>query len=175
MKPARLGLILLFLHTSCDSLWHPFRIPNGQACEQAAADFCGPGNFCDRVLNTCVPDTAPTPSVSSVTPALGPTSGGITLTLDGANFVSGTSVSIAGRAATQVTVVSPNRITLSLPASPGSLGLAPIMVSNPDGHSSSRSDLFSYYLTSINFGTMASFPSGSSGPYVIDVGDVNGV
>lgn len=173
MKPARLGLMLLFLHASCDALWHPFRIPNGQACEQAAADFCRPGMFCDRVLNTCVPDTAPTPSVSSVTPALGPTSGGTTLTLDGSNFVAGTGVSIAGLAATQVTVVSPNRITLSLPASPGSLGLVPIVVSNPDGHSSSRSDLFSYYLTTISFGAMTSFASGSSGPYVIDVGDFN--
>ena len=173
MKATYLGLCSLLLHTSCDALWHSFRVQNARACEQASADACGPGMFCDLVLNECVVDSAISPSITNASPALGPTSGGTVITLDGANFVTGATVQVGGGAATPATVLSSSRITFTLPANPGVLGAVPIVVSNPDGHQGSRADLFAYYLAEIGFGTMATYPSGADGPYIIGIGDFN--
>src|SRR4051794_38295524 len=46
------------------------------------------------------------PALTLVTPAQGPTAGGTVLDLTGQNFAPGATVTIAGTAATQVTVVS---------------------------------------------------------------------
>src|SRR4051812_30263546 len=51
------------------------------------------------------------PTLSAVTPGRGSTVGGGALTLDGQNFAAGAMVSIAGAAATQVSVISETRIT----------------------------------------------------------------
>ena len=132
MKPARLGLILLFSSTpAATRSGTRFGFPTAKPAEQAAADSCGPGNFCDRVLNTCARHRAD-PSVSSVTPALGPTGGGVTLTLDGANFVSvQASASQAGR---RPKSRWSHRIESPLtPGQPRQRAWPPSSVSNPDG------------------------------------------
>ena len=53
--------------------------------------------------------------ISSVKPISGPASGGTPITINGANFRPSASVSIAGRPATSVVVVSPSRITAVTP------------------------------------------------------------
>jgi hypothetical protein len=55
--------------------------------------------------------TPTTPVVSSASPAAGSTSGGTLVTIVGANFVSGATVTIAGVAATDVTVQSATLVT----------------------------------------------------------------
>ena len=54
---------------------------------------------------------APAPSVAAITPAEGSISGGTAVTITGANFVDGASVTIGGAAATGVAVVDATSIT----------------------------------------------------------------
>jgi hypothetical protein len=56
----------------------------------------------------------PAPSVTSITPDTGPDAGGSGVTISGANFSSGATVSLGGSSATGVTVVSSTSITLLL-------------------------------------------------------------
>ncbi|MBI4576255.1 MAG: IPT/TIG domain-containing protein [Planctomycetes bacterium] len=70
------------------------------------------------------------PVVSSVAPSSGPTSGATPLVIAGDNFLAGASVSIGGRAATQVVVASPLRIECLSPA--GDVGPRDVAVRNPD-------------------------------------------
>lgn len=88
--------------------------------------------------------TPPPPVLSKVSPAIGPTTGGIALTLDGANFVPGAKVMIAGTDAAGAWV-SGTQLTATLPAKPGTLGRVAVIVTNPDGQSATRADLFGYY------------------------------
>lgn len=173
MKTPYWGLCALLVYAGCDVLWAPFRTHNDGACELADPNFCGSGLVCDRILNKCVAPGEVSPVLTSVTPATGPGTGGTSLTLDGMNFAAGATVSIGGIAANPVNVVSANRITVTLPQNPGALGPVPVVVTNPDGRTVSRADLFSYYVTQISYGPMSPFPSGSSGPIIIGLGDFN--
>lgn len=77
-------------------------------------------------------DTAPTPTVTSVSPSVGPASGGDTLTITGTGFrspglqFSVTWVGVGSSVATSVTVVSATSLTCVTPASsgPGSVTVA---------------------------------------------------
>ena len=71
----------------------------------------------------------PAPSVSKVSPTTGPASGGIEVTVDGANFQAGASVSVDGLPATVLSVTAA-RIVMRMPAhAPTVVGLTVI---NPD-------------------------------------------
>lgn len=59
---------------------------------------------------------APNPSITSVSPATGLTTGGTTITITGANLTAPTSVSVGGTPATSVTLVSSTQITAVTPA-----------------------------------------------------------
>ena len=82
------------------------------------------------------------PIVNSVSPRTGPISGGTTVTLDGANFQPGATVSFGGVPATSVAVVSPTRITAVSPprASYGTVSLA----LTSGGQTVSQANGFSY-------------------------------
>lgn len=116
------------------------------------------------------------PSLNVVTPAVGPTGGGIRVTLDGENFMPGATVTFAGLAATEVTTVSPTRIAVTLPALPGAWGKIGVRVQNPDGAEAQRSDLFRYRRDTLIFEEQAPFGSGfgPSGGLLVDLnGDGN--
>ncbi|MBE2285889.1 MAG: IPT/TIG domain-containing protein [Prosthecobacter sp.] len=81
------------------------------------------------------------PTVASITPASGPTSGGTSVTITGTNFTGATGVTIGGAAATSVTVVNATTITAITP--PGSAGPASVVVTTPSGSNSANS-LFTY-------------------------------
>ena len=66
------------------------------------------------------------PTVSSVSPNSGPAAGGTTVTITGANFAAGATVTFGGAAATNVVVVSGTQITATTPA--GSAGAATVTV-----------------------------------------------
>jgi len=76
---------------------------------------------------------APAPTIVSISPNSGPSSGGTAVTISGANFVSGVTVTFGGAAATGVTVVSANSITASTPAH--AAGAVDVAVTNPDNQS----------------------------------------
>ena len=61
--------------------------------------------------------TASVPTVTGVSPAAGPLTGGTSVTITGTNFTTGASVSFGGTAATGVSVVSSTSITATSPSS----------------------------------------------------------
>jgi hypothetical protein len=73
----------------------------------------------------------PPPTVTNVMPASGPVSGGNAITINGANFQSGATVTIGGAPATSVNFVSAAQLTAIAPA--GVAGPATVVVTNPDG------------------------------------------
>jgi heme/copper-type cytochrome/quinol oxidase subunit 2 len=87
----------------------------------------------------------PAPTVSSVSPATGPTTGGTPVTITGTNFQSGATVTFGGRAATDVTVVSATSITARTPLGPTSAQLAVnVVVTNPDATAGTATNAFTY-------------------------------
>lgn len=81
------------------------------------------------------------PTVTSISPAIGGASGGVSATITGTNFTGTTGVTIGGVAATNLVVVSATSITITLPA--GTAGVASVLVTNADGTNAGNS-LFQY-------------------------------
>ena len=90
--------------------------------------------------------TPTTPTLTSVSPTSGPTTGGTTITLTGSNFVSGATVRVAGVAATNVVFSSATQITARTPA--GTAGARDVQITNPNGQSATRTGAFTYTATS---------------------------
>ncbi len=93
-------------------------------------------------VSYAVPSVPVNPTVTSVTPTSGPTTGGTTITLTGTNFVSGATVRVGGTAATNVTFVSATQLTARTPA--GTAGARDVQVTNPNGQSATRTGGFTY-------------------------------
>jgi len=76
----------------------------------------------------------PAPTIASITPDSGPTSGNTPVTIAGANFRAGATVTIGGFAATNVTVVNATTITAMTPLGPATEQLADkdVVVTNSD-------------------------------------------
>ena len=87
--------------------------------------------------------TSVTPTVTSVSPTTGRTSGGTHVTLTGQNFVSGATVTFGGAAATSVVVVSPTQITATTP--PHKQGSVNIVVTDPNGQTGTLASGFTYH------------------------------
>jgi hypothetical protein len=84
----------------------------------------------------------PPPSVSSISPTSGPSSGGTTIAIAGANFQQGATVTVGGKAATGVAVVSDQQITAVTPAHVA--GIVDVQVKNPDNQRGALLDAFTY-------------------------------
>ncbi|MBS4096767.1 MAG: IPT/TIG domain-containing protein, partial [Sulfuricella sp.] len=85
---------------------------------------------------------AAAPTVTGISPSAGPTAGGTTTTITGANFTGATAVTIGGVAATGVTVVNATTITATTPA--GTAGAANVAVTTPGG-TGTGTGLFTYF------------------------------
>lgn len=113
--------------------------------------------------------TTPGPSIASVSPASGPTSGGtpITITGTGTAFVAGATVTVGGSPAGQVNVVNGTTITAIAPLGPSN-GESPIhtfdvVVTNPDGTKITKSGAFQYTFPPLSISSLtpgASLPAG---------------
>lgn len=84
----------------------------------------------------------PAPSLTTVSPLSGPTTGGTSVTLAGQNFASGATVTFGGAAATSVVVVSATQITATTP--PHAQGSVNVVVTNPDGQSATLAGGFTF-------------------------------
>src|SRR5205085_1013831 len=84
----------------------------------------------------------PIPTITSVLPVSGPTAGGTAVTISGASFTTGASVTFGGSPATGVNVVDATTITAVTPAH--AAGAVTLIVTNPDGQSSSPFSAFIY-------------------------------
>ncbi|MGB8328233.1 MAG: IPT/TIG domain-containing protein [Steroidobacteraceae bacterium] len=85
---------------------------------------------------------APSPQITSVSPSRGPTAGGTSVTITGANFAAGAAVTVGGSAVTGLAVVNRTTITASTPAHAS--GPVSVTVANPDGRSGTLSASFTY-------------------------------
>jgi len=88
--------------------------------------------------------TAPTPgaTITSVSPATGPSAGGTPVTITGTGFAPGATVSFGFAAASKIVVVSSTQITAITPPQVG--GAANITIVNPSGTSGSLAGGFLY-------------------------------
>lgn len=110
--------------------------------------------------------------IDLVTPDRGPSTGGTMLRITGSNFAEGDIVTVGGQLAPGSVVVSPTEIAVPLPANPGVFGRAPISVTHRDEQTTSRSDLFSYYLGNLQLANRA-VSTGAGRPYSVRIADLN--
>jgi hypothetical protein len=89
-------------------------------------------------------DEAPGPlTITSISPALGPASGGTAVTITGTGFSAGAAVSIGGTPATSVVVDGAR--TIRAVTGPHSPGVVDVRVTNPDGHTALLVGGFEYF------------------------------
>jgi plastocyanin len=130
--------------TSNTAAWSPQELSPGQSF---SVTFNTPGSFgytCTHhpgsMFGTITVLAAPT--VTGVNPTAGATTGGTTVTITGANFQSGASVSFGGAMATNVAFVDSGTLTAILPAH--AAGLVDVTVTNPDTGAGTGSGIFTY-------------------------------
>jgi len=119
----------------------------------------------------------PGPSINSVSPATGPTSGGTTFTISGIGFVAGATVTVGGRPAGEVNVVNATTITALSPLGPAS-GETPLLtqdvvVTNPDGTRITKTGGFTYVLPALSISSVspnAGLPAGGNDVTINGVG-----
>lgn len=119
-----------------------------------------------------VPDV-PTPTLTMVSPASGPTGGGVLVTLKGTRFAPGATVSFGGTPATMVKVVSDTQLEVTLPAKPGAFGKVAVTVNLQSGKSATLADAFSYYASNVSFSAPSFYAVGSD-PVGLEFADLNG-
>jgi hypothetical protein len=84
----------------------------------------------------------PAPTLASISPNSGLTTGGASVTITGTGFLAGATVSLGGTAATGVTVASSTSITATTPTH--SAGAVNVVVTNSDSQSAMLSGGFTY-------------------------------
>jgi formylglycine-generating enzyme required for sulfatase activity len=84
----------------------------------------------------------PAPTISSVSPSSGPTSGGTSITITGTNLTGAGVVTVGGVAATSVVVVNSTTVTAVTPA--GSAGANAVSVTTPGG-TANLANAFTYF------------------------------
>lgn len=92
-------------------------------------------------FRTPAPPVNTAPTITRVSPASGPASGGTAVTITGTNFASGAAVTFGGIAATNVAVSSSTTMTATTPA--GNVGAATVVVT-VNGQSASLTGGFTY-------------------------------
>jgi len=109
--------------------------------------------------------TAPSPTIASITPASGPTTGGSVVTITGTNFTGATGVTIGGTAVTSFHVISATSIEAVTPAHAAGSNLS-VLVTTAGGSNTANS-LFTYNAavasTVVDFETASTgLPSGTT-------------
>lgn len=112
-------------------------------------------------------------SLHQASPARGPSTGGIPITISGQGFQEGMRVQFAGVDCTQTTLIDEEHVRVSLPANPGVHGPVEVRLVRKDGETAVRKDLFAYYPGQVAFGVAGSFPVDNK-PTRLAVEDVNG-
>jgi IPT/TIG domain-containing protein len=97
------------------------------------------------------------PTLTSVAPTTGATAGGTAITLTGANFATGATVTVGGASATAVAVNGATSITATTPAH--AAGPVAVVVTNPDGGSAALASAFTYQAPAPVFALTAVSPT----------------
>jgi|GEM_PF-3027387 len=173
------------------SINHTFTIPGSYLVNLTSRNSCGNSSRKSRLITVVdVPPSAPV--ITNITPSIGVNKSPVEINaLIGENFVSGATVNLtrdgyANITGTNVTVVSPARISCSLPIMGAGVGNWTVEVKNPDGQrgrlingfmitSALCPDMTTSFLSNIGSGTVpltVRFNDTSSGG-VIDVRNWN--
>lgn len=145
MYMALCGILVLGATAGCEALWGGLSVPAGENCVVSGSP-CQVGQVCNPVTQLCQDELV----VSAITPARAPTSAATPLTISGAHFVPGMRVKWNGSELLPVTVDSPTTLRVTAPMSPDGGWLVTVEVTSPSSVSVRRSDLFSYYATSVS-------------------------
>ncbi len=89
------------------------------------------------------PSGLPAPTLTSVSPSNGPSTGGTSVTLTGTDFVSGATVLFGSMAAASVTFNSDTSLTAVTPAE--AVGTVSVTVTNPDSQSAMLNGAFEFF------------------------------
>ena len=116
-------------------------------------------------------EAAAAPTVVAVSPALGPSVGGTSITITGTGFVSGATVSLGGVPATGVVVASATSITATSPA--GTPGSAVVTITNPDTQSSTLSGAFTFQYPAPTVSAIAPASGNSAGGTLVTITGTN--
>lgn len=140
--------LALFLLAGCHDLWRGNLSDNPDNCIQVPG-ACTELEFCNPHTEVCESRL----DLTAVSPARGPSSGGLPLTITGRSFIPGTRVSFGmpAVAADALVLDSDTQLRATLPPLPGACGPVPITAERPDGFSVTRRDLFSYFVGAVTF------------------------
>jgi plastocyanin len=84
----------------------------------------------------------PPPSIAALAPTSGPEAGGTVVTITGAGFVSGATVTFGTAAASAVSINGSGSLTATAPAR--SAGSVDVVIANPDGQTARMNGVFTY-------------------------------
>ena len=99
--------------------------------------LCGSGHTLMNGTFTVQQPQAAAPTISSLSPASGPTNGGTVVAIGGANFANGATVKFGTSSAIGVTFNSSSSMTATAPVH--AAGAVTVTVTNPDGQSGTSS------------------------------------
>ncbi|HLK32501.1 MAG TPA: IPT/TIG domain-containing protein, partial [Terriglobales bacterium] len=118
----------------------------------ASSTLTGSGNWVMQMVTfkQAVAGGSTAPSVTSVSPASGSTSGGTAVTISGANFAAGDTVSFGGTAASNVSVVNSTTINAATPAH--AAGAVNVVVTSSGGQSGTLNNGFTYTSSAVSIG-----------------------
>jgi hypothetical protein len=100
---------------------------------------------------TAIPATTPTPTLTSIVPSSGPDAGGIAVTVNGTNFVAGTTV-LFGGVPGAVASFNQNQIVVVTP--PHAAGFVDVTVQNPDFQTATLANVFHFVAPGPNINTL---------------------
>lgn len=175
----------LFTHSLRNTL---LAVSGGVAVLAVACTGSNPGSTVDMgtepdLSTTTEPDLATVtgaPTITSITPAKAPTTGGTTVTINGTNFMVGATVKLVS-GTTTVTVVNPTinpdgkSISFISPAATGKPGAYDVSVTNPDTMFAMQAKGFNYYLGTVSFATGVTLTGNilDRGPRSVVAADMN--
>jgi len=103
-----------------------------------------PDGQSSTVSNGFTVNQAAAPTIGNIVPGVGETSGGLTVSISGSNFVVGTTATINGVALTGLNIVNATTITANTPSLP--TGVYDLVVTNPDGQIATLNNAFTVIL-----------------------------
>jgi hypothetical protein len=127
----------------------------------------GAGNWVMQMA-TFVLASAPTPTVTSVSPNSGTVDGGTDVTINGTNFAAGATVLFAGNAATNITVLNSRVISATTP--PAAAGAVTVTVTNSTGKSGALANAYTYASTTGNQNLGLGVAAGDSDSATVSAG-----
>ena len=118
--------------------------PYAILCSNATGGTFNSGNYSITYANgwLTVNPVGPAPYIAQISPSVGPTNGGATVTILGTAFESGAAVDFGSSAAALVTFVSSNELTALTPAA--SSGIVNVEVLNPDGNTVTATNAYAF-------------------------------